>query len=87
MQEQAAVVALSLVYPEADPRAVAELRKLRRLLPVSTAIVVGGRVAESYLSALVEIGAQRITDLASLRRVLEEHRRVNLAGPGDGTPE
>ncbi len=68
------VVALSLVYPPDDPRLGDDLRRLRRLLPASTSLVVGGRASQAYAGILDEIGAVRVHDLPSLRYELERLR-------------
>lgn len=66
----ARAVALSLVYPEADPASAEEMRKLRTALPRRIRLVAGGRAAESYGDVLEEIGAVRLGDLAGLRETL-----------------
>jgi MerR family transcriptional regulator, light-induced transcriptional regulator len=71
---KARAVALSIVYPGDDPSLGAELEGLRRFLPPATAIVVGGRAAECYRSALERIGAYVAKDLNGLYRVLDELR-------------
>ena len=43
-------VALSLVYPLNDPKIGEELIELRKLLPRTVHILVGGRAASSYRS-------------------------------------
>lgn len=48
LARKARAVALSVVYPDGDPDVAFQLRKLRGLLPASTAIVIGGRAARSY---------------------------------------
>ena len=57
LRNEAAAIALSIVYPEDDPNLPRELIDLARLLPASTRILVGGRAARSYLDTLVRIGA------------------------------
>jgi DNA-binding transcriptional MerR regulator/methylmalonyl-CoA mutase cobalamin-binding subunit len=68
---KARVVALSLLYPEDDPRMDGELRELRQLLPPDVAIVVGGSGTAAYRPSLDGIGASVVTDLASLRRWMQ----------------
>ncbi len=67
----ARAVGLSFVYPPDDPRISSQLRKLRRALPPDISIVAGGKGADSYADTLDSIGALRLTDMPSFRRVLE----------------
>ena len=71
----ARVVALSLVYPEDDPRLGAELRMLRELLPADVVLVVGGRAVRAYRGVLLETGATVVEDLDELGVVLDVVRR------------
>jgi len=71
-------VILSLIYPENDPVATEELRKLRRYLP-STPIIAGGRARESYLPVLEEIGAIIVDDLYQVRTSLQDLRSNGIA--------
>ena len=50
----ASALALSIVYPEDDPRLGAEIALLGRLLPKGVRFFVGGRAAHAYLPALKE---------------------------------
>ena len=79
----ARVVALSLIYPPDDPRLGDDLRRLRRLLPPSISLIVGGRASQAYAGVLEEIGAVRVHDLPSLRRELERLR----VSPGEGVTD
>jgi DNA-binding transcriptional MerR regulator/methylmalonyl-CoA mutase cobalamin-binding subunit len=74
-EKGARVVALSLVYPPDDPLLGDDLRRLRRLLPSTTAMIAGGRAAPAYGEVLDEIGSVRAADLPALRRELERLRR------------
>jgi MerR family transcriptional regulator, light-induced transcriptional regulator len=74
-QNRARAVALSLVYPEDDPRLEGELRMLRSLLPGEIPILVGGRAMNAYRLGVENIGALAINDLAQLSRTLDELRR------------
>ncbi len=74
VEHTAAAIALSLVYPEDDPRLADELRDLRRLLPDSTKIIVGGRSTGAYRDALHQIGATVATDLDELSLLLDAVR-------------
>jgi methylmalonyl-CoA mutase cobalamin-binding subunit len=74
LQNQARAVALSIVYPEDDPRIPSELRRLRQSLPPETAVLAGGRAAPAYAEALREINALISTDLPTFYQRLEELR-------------
>jgi DNA-binding transcriptional MerR regulator/methylmalonyl-CoA mutase cobalamin-binding subunit len=74
-QNRARVVALSLVYPEDDPRLEGELTKLRALLPDGVTLLVGGRAMPAYRDALEQIGALPIKDLAHLFSTLDDLRK------------
>jgi len=71
-QARADVVALSILYPQDDPRLPDELRRLRRGLAPSVAIVAGGAGIDAYRDVLEEIGAERFAGLAALRRWLHQ---------------
>ncbi|MEO8350545.1 MAG: cobalamin B12-binding domain-containing protein [Chthoniobacteraceae bacterium] len=71
LSRKARAVALSIVYPENDPEVVRHLEHLRRLLPKSVAIIVGGRASESYLPTLEKIGASHLGDLQDLYVTLD----------------
>lgn len=74
-QSQARALALSIVYPEDDPRLETELMRLRDLLPDDVLLLSGGRAVTSYSAALEKIGAVQIKDLAHLGSVLDEARK------------
>jgi DNA-binding transcriptional MerR regulator/methylmalonyl-CoA mutase cobalamin-binding subunit len=74
-QNRARAVALSLVYPEDDPRLEAELTRLRELLPAEVVLLVGGRAMPAYLGLLGKIGARQLTDLPQLGAALDELRK------------
>ena len=71
---QARAVALSLTYPEADPRTAESLRFLGNQLPEGVALIVGGRAAGSYSATLEEIGAIHLTGFGSILDVLDQLR-------------
>lgn len=73
-QAEARAVALSLIYPTDDPHVVSELKKLRKFLPSTTRLIVGGRASSSYRSVLDEIGATVVEDLEALMRELQTLR-------------
>jgi DNA-binding transcriptional MerR regulator/methylmalonyl-CoA mutase cobalamin-binding subunit len=75
-QRQARAVALSLVYPEDDPRLEGELTRLRELLPPEVPIIVGGRAMPAYGGVCNRIGALRAEDLAHVGDLLDPLRRT-----------
>ena len=74
-QRRARAVALSVVYPDDDPRLEGELALLRELLPVEVTLLAGGRAMPAYRSALDKIGALPIDDLAQLGSALDNLRK------------
>jgi methylmalonyl-CoA mutase cobalamin-binding subunit len=74
-QNRARAVALSLVYPEDDPRLEGDLTRLRAMLPPETDILAGGRAMPAYGDALDKIGALRMKDLTHLCAALDELRK------------
>ncbi|MEI6862387.1 MAG: MerR family transcriptional regulator [Verrucomicrobiota bacterium] len=74
-QHRARAVALSLVYPEDDPRLEGELTRLHELLPPEVTLVVGGRAMPAYRDALEKIGAVQMNDLAQLYSALDDLRK------------
>jgi methanogenic corrinoid protein MtbC1 len=70
----ARAVALSVVFPADDARLYDELRKLRRLLPDSIPILVGGRASEGLDRVVPEL--RLVDDLTTLLDTLEELRRA-----------
>ncbi len=74
LQSKARAVALSVVYPDADPHLAQELVCLRKNLPSDVAILVGGRSASSYGETLSAIGAHLLLDLHQFNRKLDELR-------------
>lgn len=57
IQNRVRVVALSIVYPSDDPGLGPELVRLRRVLPVEIALIIGGRAAGGYRAELEKIRA------------------------------
>jgi DNA-binding transcriptional MerR regulator/methylmalonyl-CoA mutase cobalamin-binding subunit len=81
-QTQARAVALSLVYPEDDPRLEGELRRLRELLPSEVSLLAGGRAMPAYRKALVRLGAVLTVDLVQLGAALDRLRHpITTAKP------
>jgi MerR family transcriptional regulator, light-induced transcriptional regulator len=74
-QRQARAVALSLVYPEDDPRLGHELTRLRESLPAEVPLLVGGRAMPAYRAALENMGAVPIENLVHLGSTLDDLRR------------
>ena len=74
-QNRARAVALSLVYPEDDPRLEGELTLLRELLPPEVALLTGGRAMPAYLDAIEKIGAVQMKDLSNLSSTLDDLRK------------
>ena len=75
LRNDAAAVALSIVYPEDDPNLARELTDLARLLPASTRILAGGRAARGYLETLVRIGALYADNIEEFGTQLDSLRR------------
>jgi len=74
-QNRARAVALSLVYPEDDPRLGGELTRLRESLPGEIPLLVGGRAAPAYQEALKKIGAVQVQDLPDFCSTLDKLRK------------
>jgi DNA-binding transcriptional MerR regulator/methylmalonyl-CoA mutase cobalamin-binding subunit len=78
-RRRAKVLALSIAFPGDDPNLPGELRRLGGLLEDGETLLVGGGAARSYQSALDEVRATRLQDLAELRAFLRADR---LPSPG-----
>lgn len=74
-RNEAAAVALSIVYPEDDPHLPLELMELARLLPPRTRILTGGRAAHAYSGTLVRIGSLYADHLEGFCAQLDSLRR------------
>jgi DNA-binding transcriptional MerR regulator/methylmalonyl-CoA mutase cobalamin-binding subunit len=74
-QRRARAVALSLVYPEDDPRLEGELTLLRESLPGDVKLLAGGRAMPAYREALEKVGALPIENLAQLGSTLDNLRK------------
>ena len=68
-------MALSLVYPEDDPRLEGELTRLHDSLPPEVTLLVGGRATPAYRDTLEKIGAVQMNDLAHLYSALDALRK------------
>ncbi|MGE3537415.1 MAG: MerR family transcriptional regulator [Candidatus Tectimicrobiota bacterium] len=73
-------IALSLIYPDDDPRLSYELRTLHRALPPAVVLLVSGRAALAYREILESIGACRLSTIASLRSQLAALRASSAPG-------
>lgn len=74
-QSHAKAVALSLVYPEDDPRLATELTAVRQALPPEVTLLVGGRAMAAYRDVLEQIGATLTEDLMQLGLALDRLRQ------------
>ncbi len=74
-QSRAQAVALSLVYPEDDPRLEGELTRLRESLPAEVTLLVGGRALRAYRDDVMRLKAVPIEDLAQLGSALDGLRQ------------
>jgi DNA-binding transcriptional MerR regulator/methylmalonyl-CoA mutase cobalamin-binding subunit len=83
---RARAVALSIVFPEDDPQLPRELSRLRRLLPKSTALLIGGRGSHGLAPLLGELGARHLTSLRELYPVLDELRSAPASSAEAQTP-
>jgi len=81
IQQGARAVGLSVVHPTDDPGLSLELKLLRRLLPGSIRILVGGRASAAYRAEIEAIGAIRVGNLEDLRVQLNGLRGENPMGP------
>ena len=72
---EAKVVALSIVYPGDDQQLKLDLHKLKRILPQSTSVIIGGKVAAEYSDTIDEICATYIKDTKQLRLELDSIRK------------
>ncbi len=75
-QRRALAVALSLVYPEDDPRLEGELNLLRESLPAEVKLLAGGRAMPAYRDALERVGALPMENLAQLGATLDRVRKL-----------
>jgi DNA-binding transcriptional MerR regulator len=78
VQKGARAVAISIVYPPDDPALGDDLRRLRRLLPPATDLLIGGRAAGSYAAVIDDISAVQVDTLTRLREELEMIRSVPM---------
>lgn len=83
-QCRARAVALSLVYPEDDPRLEGELARLRGALAPEVALLVGGRALPVYREFVVSLGAVPVDSLVQLGATLDGLRKVRKTGQTTG---
>lgn len=75
LSNQARAVALSIIFPADDPNLPGELQTLRRHLPATVSLIVGGRSADGYADTLREIAAQHAPNLTEFSRLLDQLRK------------
>mgnify|MGYP002623654484 CR=1 FL=1 len=66
----ASMVVLSAVHPRLDPAGVQEIVELRRMLPGSVRVVIGGAGADPHVERWREVGIQSFPTLAEFRESL-----------------
>jgi DNA-binding transcriptional MerR regulator len=71
---KALAVAISLVYPEEDPRVVVAIDLLRRYLPSRTALLLGGRAVPAYRARIRSSGTYFGESLTELTNLLDTIR-------------
>lgn len=71
----ARAVALSIVHPEDDPQVAHDLRRLRRLLPETIALLIGGRGSSVCAPIVSGPGVSHLSRLDELYPALDELRR------------
>ncbi len=74
-QNGALAVALSLVYPEDDPKLEQELLSLRSMMPAKSALVIGGRAMEAYKKAVDKVTSHQAKNLSDLNTILDALRK------------
>lgn len=74
IKSEARVVALSIVYPEAEPQIENELRELRNSLPEKMPILIGGSGAKSYRAVIDELQVQLVEDFGAFQVALAKIR-------------
>jgi MerR family transcriptional regulator, light-induced transcriptional regulator len=75
LQSHSRAVALSIVHPADDPQLSIEIKRLRRLLPASIPILVGGAAASAYHKTLRSVGATVCDSLSDFTDALDELRQ------------
>ncbi len=77
IKNRAKAVALSLVYPSDDPNIPGELDALRRFLPSSVKVIVGGRATRAYATAIDRSGGTRASSIEDIYAILDSIRDSN----------
>lgn len=77
-QNNASLLALSLVFPAGDPEVVHALQELREYLPMPYPILVGGRAADSYLSSVEDLSVIRCEGLEKLQQILDSIKTTHM---------
>ena len=77
-QNNAHVLALSLVFPGSDAEAVDALHALRGYLPAPFPILAGGRAAGSYSGLLKELSVVGCEGLEKLQQTLDEFKNTHM---------
>ncbi len=85
-QCRARAVALSVVYPEDDPRLEGEMARLREALPAEVALLVGGRALRAYRGFVAGLGAMPVDDLVQLGVILDDLRKPGGNGKATTSP-
>ena len=75
-QCHAKAVALSLIYPEDDPRLATEQTAVRQALPPEVTLLVGRRAMAAYRDVLKQIGATLVEELPQLGSALDNLRKL-----------
>jgi DNA-binding transcriptional MerR regulator/methylmalonyl-CoA mutase cobalamin-binding subunit len=84
LRNEAAAIALSIVYPGDDPNLARDLRELPSLLPAGTRIFVGGRAAVGYLDELASIGAIYVDSIEKFADHLDALRHESFLSKKQG---
>ncbi|XOV71056.1 MAG: MerR family transcriptional regulator [Verrucomicrobiota bacterium] len=77
-QNNASLLALSLVFPAGDPEVVDALRELRGYLPVPYPILAGGRAVDSYAGLMEDLTVTRCGGLENLQQILDNVKNTHM---------
>ncbi len=86
VQKGVRVIALSIVYPADDPHLERELVRLRRLVGDGPHVIVGGRAAPSYRSALNTISAHLVEGISTFQHDPAQFEVLAKSRPGQHEP-
>lgn len=70
VKQKASTIALSLTYPANDPVLKTDLLRFKKIVGDRFKLIIGGRVADSYLDTIEEIDAVFVKDINALKEVL-----------------